>query len=259
MGYPCSLRRNGSSEEVLNEFGSHGAFTAGDLSPAQLDHIFEQLVKLDTVDEYGIEVFLSELSATDPGRVASLYMNRVENKEANYREDDFDNKYKPIPYIHRNGPHLRISESKEYEAVLRSVRDWAAQETGNWIRSHYGGDLFKMVSAGYDKATLNVLSEWTNSGDVKKLEAAAALLSEAPNDFVFSHSDYVVVTLEQANKQGKGCLDRVGSWLYGSAISGGRTGTPGQPFPQDIEMRDKSYEIMSSLPVGSAGYNSISP
>src|SRR5581483_11734992 len=224
------------AEEVLNEFGSHGAFKVKDLAADQLDAFFDQLVKLDTVEGYGTEVFLSELSSLHPGRVAKLLMDRIESKEANYRDDDFDNKYKPIPYIHQSGPGLRISETKDYEDVLRSIRDWSATVTGSWVRAHYGADLFKMVSAGYDKATLNVLAEWINSGDIKKLEAAAALLSEAPNSFVFTHTDYVVATLEQANKLGKSCLDRVSSWLFGAAISGGRTGTPGQPFPQDIEM-----------------------
>lgn len=75
-----------------------------------------------------------------------------------------------------------------------------------------------------------------------------------PDNFVFSHSEHVIASLEQASKQSNTCYDRVNSWLYGAAISGERSGTPGQPFPQDIEMRDRAYDIMSNLPFGSVGH-----
>jgi hypothetical protein len=39
--------------------------------------------------------------------------------------------------------------------------------------------------------------------------------------------------------------------LYGAAISGMRQGTPGQPFSEDIEQRDKGLSIAQSLPSGS--------
>ena len=34
-------------------------------------------------------------------------------------------------------------------------------------------------------------------------------------------------------------------------LQGGKSGTPGQPFPEDIEQRDKAYEMMQKLPAGS--------
>jgi hypothetical protein len=39
--------------------------------------------------------------------------------------------------------------------------------------------------------------------------------------------------------------------LYGATISGVRSGTPGEPFPEDIEQRDKSLRIAEQLPTGS--------
>lgn len=255
-----SIRMNDSKEvadEVLGEIGKHGAFVVTDLTPEHLDHLHEQLVKCGSIEDYNIETFLSDLSAIHPERVVKLLMVRVEQKEGNDKqsmEDVLEDKYKPLPYLHRGGPRLQFSATKSYEKILRQVRDWASVETGNWMRSHYGADLFKMVSAGFDGATLNVLGEWINSNDTKKLESAAALLSEAPSGFVFAHPEYVVNVLEQAKKQGEACYKRVSSWLYGSAISGSRSGTPGQPFPQDIAQRDSSFDLMGKLPAGSPGY-----
>lgn len=39
--------------------------------------------------------------------------------------------------------------------------------------------------------------------------------------------------------------------LWGATISGVRSGTPGEPFPETIEQRDKSREIAKDLPAGS--------
>lgn len=253
-----SIRIDDSKEvadEVVGEIGKHGAFKVTDLSPEHLDHLLAELVKCGSIEDYNIVTFLSDLSAVAPERVAKLLMERVEHKETQQEDDDvWNERYKPLPYMHRNSATLRISETKSYEKILREVRDWAAAEPESWKRTHYGADLFKMVSAGFDDATLKVLQEWIASGDNQKLEAAASLLSEAPSTFVFTNHAYVTALLEQAQKQGATYYKRVSSWLYGAAISGSRTGTPGQPFPQDIAQRDNSYDLMSKLPIGSPGY-----
>lgn len=250
-----SIRFDDSKEvadEVLGEIGKHGAFEVSDLSVEHLQHLHEQLLECKSIEGYNIETYISDLSAEYPERAVKLLMERVEHKEVQQSKDE--EKYKPLPYVHRNGPALRVSETKSYEELLRQIRDWTAVKTDNWIRPHYGADLFKMVSAGFDETTLKVLQEWIMSGDAGKLEAAASLLSEADPSFVFTNHEYVIDLLEQAKKQSESSYERVTSWLYGAAISGSRTGTPGQPFPRDIEQRDRSYGLMSQLPAGSPAH-----
>ncbi len=184
------------------------------------------------------------------GKAVKLFIDRVEHKEV--RPDDHE--YAPLPYIHPNGPSLRFHETAVYEKLLRQIRDWASVKTDDWIRSYFGPNLFKMVSAGFDETTLKVLQEWIVSGDKQKLEAAASLLSKAPRTFVFMQSQYVVMLLEQAEKQGKKCYERVCSWLMSTATAGSRSGTPGQPFPEDIHLRDRSHEFTSQLPGGSPAF-----
>jgi transcriptional regulator with XRE-family HTH domain/tetratricopeptide (TPR) repeat protein len=238
------------ADEVLGEIGEHGAFKVADLSADHLKRLLGQLVECTSIEGYNINTFLSELSLLNPDLALKLLMDRVEYNEAH----PDDHEYTPLPYVHLNGPPLRFHETAAYEKLLRQVRDWASVKTNNWMRSHYGADLFRIVSSGFDETTLKVLQEWIMSGDRQKLEAAASLLSEAPRTFVFTHSQYVMTLLEQAEKQGEKCCKRVCSWLIAAAISGGRSGTPGQPFPEDIEQRDRSHELMSHLPGGSPAY-----
>ncbi len=252
-----SIRINESKEvadEILSEFGKHGAFDVAELLPEHLEHLLKELVKCKSIEDYNIETFLGDLSAIQPERVAKLLMDRVEHKEKHSASDAFEERYKPLPYLYRNGPALRIAETEAYEKILRKVRDWGAEKTDSWIRSHYGASLFKMISSGFDRTTLKVLHEWIVSGDATKLEVAASFLHEAPHGFVFANHEFVIDLLNQAKKQSEECYENVCSSLYGSAISGSRHGTPGQPFPEDIAQRDNSHQLMMQLPTGSPAY-----
>lgn len=236
------------ADEVLGEFEEkHGAFKTDDLSEKQLQRVLNNLVKCPSIDDYHISLFLSKSSFTHPLPTLKLFTDRVEYKEANEKLEN----YNPLPYSWRRSESLHFHETVQYEQVLRTVRDWTTVKTGSWIRFHYGSDLFKLISAGFDDVTLKVLDEWIMSADEHQLTTAAALLSEAKNTFVWENQQFVINILEQAQKHGNACYKRVCSSLHTSVIQGGRSGIPGQPFPEDIEQRDRSYEAMSKLPLGS--------
>ncbi|MHB8279748.1 MAG: helix-turn-helix domain-containing protein [Candidatus Humimicrobiaceae bacterium] len=240
------------ADEVLGEFEEkHGEFKIADLSKEQLEQLLARLVPCLSIDDYHIGLFLSKLSFINPEATLKLMMDRVEYKETNPKLENYD----PLPYSwSRSGP-LRFHETSQYEQLLRTVRDWSTVKTGNWIRFHYSSDLFKLVSAGFDEVTLKVLEEWIMSANERQLEAAAALLSEANRTFVWEKQQFVIKILEQAQKFGNTCYKKVSSPLHASVLQGVKSGTPGQPFPEDIEQCDRSHELMQKLPIGSPAYN----
>ena len=236
------------ADEVLGEFDDkHGKFKVGDLSNEQLKILLASLIECKSIDDYHIELFLNKLSLAKPKETAKLLMNRVEFKEANPELKEYD----PIPFSWNRNEPIRFNEAKEYEWLLREIRDWATVKTDSWIRFHYGSDLFKLVSAGFDEVTLKVLDEWTSSSDERQLIAAATLLGEAPRNFVWDKQQFITKILDHAQKFGDKCYRRIASALHSSVLQGGKSGTPGQPFPEDIEQRDKAYEMMQKLPAGS--------
>lgn len=239
------------ADEVLGEFEArHGKFNTEDLSEEQLDHILNELVKCPSIDDYHINLFLNNISVTHPLETLKLLIDRIEYREKNEGLRD----YHPLPYNWRDSEKLRFHETTQYEQVLRKVRDWASEPTESWVRIHFGPDLFKLVSAGFDSTTLKILEEWLMSTDTKQIESAAALLSEAHRNFVWMNEDFVINLLERAYKVSSTCYRRVCSSLHTSLLQGVRSGTAGQPFPEDITQRDKSYEIMSKLTPGSPAY-----
>lgn len=238
------------ADEVLGQFGEHGAFKVEDLSESQVDSVTAQLVKIDSIEDHNINEFLVKLSVVYPDQTLKLLMDRVEYRERHEHKTD----YKPLPYALSHGASLQFYKTPSYEKLLRSVRDWSAEKTDNWIRPHFGPDLFKAVSAGFDEVTLRVLHEWVMSSKQKNIEAAASLLSEVNRAFLWDNPDYIVDMLNQAQQHGEECYKRVGSHLHTIAFQGGRSGIPGQPFPEDIDQRDKSQAMMKELPAGSPGY-----
>ncbi len=237
--------------EVLGEFNpEHGAFKVVELTPAHLDRIHDQLLQIDSIDDHNIGGFIEELSFYHPDQVLRLLFNRVESKHN--RVESFG--YSPVPYAWEHKAGLRFSETADYERILQRVRAWTTEQPNNWYRYHYGPQIFRAVSAGSDKVTLRVITEWAMSTDAEQIKAAANLFSEFPAWVLWRNTALVDELLERAQKFGDDCYRSVSSSLHGMAIHGGRTGTPGQPFQEDIDQRDRAAKMMRELPPTSPAY-----
>ena len=81
----------------------------------------------------------------------------------------------------------------------------------------------------------------------------ANLLSEAPRDFAWSHVRWIVRILEDAARRDTELYRTIGGALHSALRSGVRMGSPGKPFPEDLEQRDKARDVADGLPAGSPG------
>lgn len=235
--------------KLLGEFDEkHGSFNVEELTDEQLETLLNQLVITSSIDDYHIGSFLSNLSKKKAKRTLRFLMDRVEYMEAHPKKDG----YRPFPHSWGRSDEVpQFYQSQFYEEMLREVRDWAAVDTGNWIRFYFGSDLLKLVSAGFDDTTLRVLGEWLLSSDKQQMKLASSLLSEGGKNFVWNNEKYVENILEEADKLGPDYYKHVTRALYLSVIQGGRNGTAGEPFPEDIKQRDVSHERMKNSPIGS--------
>lgn len=50
---------------------------------------------------------------------------------------------------------------------------------------------------------------------------------------------------------GDDCVRAIGGGLHSAAMRGVRMGTPGQPYQEDVEQRDKATELAETLSLGS--------
>jgi hypothetical protein len=121
----------------------------------------------------------------------------------------------------------------------------------SYTRQHDGADIYAVVGAGWDDQALSSLEEPEMAGSADLMRAVGSILGEMPRTIIFENVDFVQRMLRRAEELGDDVAQSVASGFYSAVLSGGRSGAPGQPFPEDVEQRDRSREIASGLSRGS--------
>jgi transcriptional regulator with XRE-family HTH domain len=238
------------AEELLGAFGRFGDVELSALSDGQVKRLLDELVSCHDIEGYEIAQFLSELSANDPWAVVELLKRRLDHAET--RTDGGD--YRPIPYRWGDSSPLLVRQTPDFPAVVVHICDWLSEPAEGWRRSFWAPRLLSAVVGRIDDRVLDELDRWAGSGDPERLELIAHLVQEGEAELVWRRVDWVTSLLERAAAQGADCYGKVASGLHAMVISGTRVGTPGEPFREDVEQRDRSRQIATSLRRGSPAH-----
>ncbi len=196
--------------------------------------ILVKIERVRSIDGYHVGQFLVEACACWPRHVAVMLLRRIT------RAVDDGPGYEAFPSEGVHGGLAPLAESIEYAAILRDIRDAALGRTpqiGEPLSR-----LFGQASQGYDEQGMRILDEWIDTADAERLLAISILLQEAPRSLLFSRDDIVARFLQRADAVGEHCYVSVFSVLEGVAIGGSKSRGPGQPFPEDVDLRLKASE-----------------
>ncbi|WP_330299650.1 P-loop NTPase [Streptomyces sp. NBC_00503] len=219
------------------------ALSWSDLSQSQQKAFLTALATASSIDSYEIVRFLAELVSTEPLTVIELLESRVESSPR-----PATGTYSPLPFHWDVTPPFR--EHDDFPALLRQIRDWIAAEPESIRRRYLGADLFKLVAGPYDARVTEVIDEYFHDSDPVKIRIAADMLSKAHRTIVWD-VDFVRSCLRAADRHGDASLERVRGALHAASISGTRSGTPGQPYPEDVEQHVKATELADECARGS--------
>ncbi|ALQ30257.1 hypothetical protein ATC04_06540 [Arthrobacter sp. YC-RL1] len=233
------------SDDYFMSFRLDSGISWDDFSDAELDLIRQDLITLPGIGEYSVSRALADRSQTNPEWVVRLLQERVEFAES---VDSIRN-YQALPYSWDND--LRIRDTSAFLSSLSGILAWIAEKLDSWPRRNMGADLFRAVAVKYDDQVLDLLRKALTGGTESSVRAVAAVLHEAPRTFTWDHHEFVRVALHVADKLGDDTLQQMMGALWSATISGGRSGTPGEPFQETIEQRDRSRAIAKDLPAGS--------
>ena len=238
----------GHSDFLANELCQlfYGGWTIpfDELTPYDIRAILSKLEDVNGIEEYTINTFLVRASEVDARAVVGLLLNRIRNGR------NSDPLYHTLPALGFQQPLTGISTSPEQESILCEVRDtFLAASTTARSRIPW---LFREVSFGFtSEASLNVLNEWINTGSPEKIKSASQLIFHAPPEFVFENVEFVSNLLGRAHVANDETFVEVSGYLMTCASSGSRSGTPGEPFPEDVALRDNASAVAGQFPVGS--------
>jgi transcriptional regulator with XRE-family HTH domain len=228
-------------------FTMDGVLSWEQLTDTQRTFFLAQLTALPTLSDHTVQQFVAHLAKTDSQAAVGLLLARIERWEEDPTRKPFD----PLPY--QWSVPLPFSDSPARLDLMRSVRNWLAQPRENaWRRELHAPELFWTIAGPADELVLSLLLEPYQEGDSDLAHAAAPLLSKMPKNIVWDQVDFVTVLLKTASRLSEDLFRRTGGSLHSAVLSGFRFGTPGQPYPEDLDISERAQRIRASLPRGSA-------
>ena len=233
---------------VLFEFGEPLEYLK--LSDDDVSVFLTKLEHLPELEGYWLEKFLASLSEIHPQIVANFLMKRVELGETKGSD------YRPCNYGPWQHEAMRFRKTPAGMRLMKDVTEWMkAGKSRGWNFNYYARNLFNVMFGPVDSEFVRFFEEWVPSASEEDILTIASILRESgSNTFVFDQRKFVEALLERANQFGRKTVKLVSSELYCTSQSGVKTGTPGEPFVQDIQCRDKAIEVLKSLPRYSVAY-----
>jgi hypothetical protein len=238
------------ADEVLAIFYDEAKTPFDLFTEADVTQLLHQLETIPELDGHWIETFLARASRSFPQLTAHFFMRRVDHAASSN-----DWSIRPCNFGPYGHVPLRFRESPESVVLLRDVSAWMNDHPAQDFLFHERAkQLFGAMFSPFDDVLVGFLGDWVRVATDSDMRTIAHLLDEAPNEFVFTHRKFVDDVLAKAKQFGKKTFDRVLGVLYGSAISGMRTGTAGEPFPQDLKMKADAEAVLKDVPRFSPAY-----
>lgn len=237
------------ADEVLSLFGTGGSIPLDLVDVDTVNLLLEQMLLIPVLDKYWIQQFFSEISARHPMESLAFFKERVEHASS---MDDYS--FRPCNY----GPYmykpLQFIDSPSYDDLCRDVWSWIiGRDEDDHRFQHFASHLFTAVFSLIDERVMSFMRN-KFAGDSRDILLIGRILRDAQHSFTLDNPSFAIEYLTAAKSHGSECLQTATSALYCAAVSGGKQGTPGEPFPRDVEALKKADSILETLPRFSPAY-----
>jgi transcriptional regulator with XRE-family HTH domain len=229
------------AHESLLWLCDENTFEFDSLSEDQLGRILDKLKGMADLSDHWVETFLKKTLQRYPRKLLQFLMKRLINADAN------DWSFRPLasgPY--RNIP-MEFMALGDAPMLLTELLDWGlGQPRGNTFDYHFG-QMIEGLCAPFDERFVATLEAWVEGGGAERLSFVLPILRDVPGDFVFKHQDSVLRLFRRSKSYGAKMLRALRSTLFSSAAFGSRSGTPREPFPEDLELQKSATEALGKL------------
>ncbi|MEW1612473.1 MULTISPECIES: hypothetical protein [unclassified Streptomyces] len=205
-----------------------------------------ELAKTRTIDDHRVKSAIAALSESHEDEALDLLLARLESWEQDPKPG-----FNPLPFAwHARSPFTNNPRRVE---LLRRLTQWFEEEREHpWRRELYGTKLFATVAGHvYDSAARDVLLEVFRSGEHQRIDAVAPLLSGAHRGLLWEEPQFVAEVLSAAVQLSEELYRKVGGRLMSSVTDGSKSTSPGEPYPQDLEILQRATEVRATLRAGS--------
>lgn len=154
--------------------GRHDDLVLANVSVDDLRELALSFVRLNDLDTgylYHIERMLQRLFRLNLNAWLEFWEARIKRE----RDEATKGKYFAAPFHLSAESHYVISSERRVK-VLGTFLEWSTRD--EWAYKHNGSRLFKLYSGGQSSATRDILEEWLESSEIKKLQSVARVLNE---------------------------------------------------------------------------------
>ena len=201
----------------------------------QLHLFLDGLRNVSRLDDFWINAFLKKAITRAPGAVIDLAKARIETSIAN---EDWS--MQPLgSVLHDGDGPLDLLATTEGAAIFRNVLDWARKRIGDYQFSYRFAELVQSLCSPYDTRFVEILEQWlTAGGTADHFKVVTAIVRDACASFAFDFEDFIARSLRAARSVGRKAYGDLSSAIFASAVSGVRSGAPGQPFDADVRLKE---------------------
>jgi hypothetical protein len=215
--------------------------------------LLRRIEPLPELHGYWLELLLADISETYPWQCAQFFMRRVEAASA--ERDEAGARFRPCNYGPWGYERLRFQKCADAPEILRHVYAWMRDNQERLgLFNYYACNVFEAMFGPYDSALVSILKQILASATEADIETIATIAREAEPTFVFDQAPFAIALIEQAQRFGAKLKAGVVSELYCSATSGVKHCSAGQPFPEDIALRERSVTMLETLSRFSPAY-----
>lgn len=208
----------------------------------QLRRLVEGLRNAPRLDDHWLNHFLKKAIRRAPALVLDLAKARIEDA---LQSDDWSKH--PLGDMLREQNALTLLAHPEGPALLRDLLEWARERISDYRFGYHFADLVRILCGPYDAACITVLEEWASVGTVEHVNVLAAVLREAGQSFIYDHGAFISRALRVAGTLGRKVHKLLSSAIFASAVSGVRSGVPGQPFEFDLRLKTHAERQLAQL------------
>jgi hypothetical protein len=219
--------------------GVPNAFTDADIQS-----IVTKLLPVQNLDHHHIE-FLGYASERIPQAVLKMLVDRCSIKNGYAIAN-------PIPFHGLDNAFRDLRDDPRLAEFLRDIRSRVAQ--AEVVARWHLCKLYEELSHHFAETGIAVVDEWVRSGTEHELLVAVELLGHAPPEVIFTQQALIAGALEQAASFSSKCHRQVHAQFVNLAVGGTRSGVAGEPYPQDIDLRDRCEELLQTLPTSGYEY-----
>lgn len=205
--------------------------------------ILQKLLPLPRIDDHWVQEFIKKSLHHYPGLVVDFLVSRVA-----IAQERGDWSYNPVPWSSGLRGDWGLMKQLGAFQWVRRLFDWALvqEQVGESVLPWFG-DLVRTLCTVNSSDFVEFLRQWISSAGREGFAVATSLARQTPQSFVFEQHEFVIWMMRLARSHGTDILRKLVSALYCAAVSGSRSGVPGEPFPQDIKLRDRAAEVLSGL------------